>query len=49
MNKSVLEERVPTADDVYAAAQSFIEANYAYQRSLYGRVRVKLSAASLLR
>jgi hypothetical protein len=49
MNSSVFGERVPTPEDVRAAAQSFIEANYTYQRAVYGRVRVKLSAANLLR
>lgn len=49
MNRMPFEEHVPTEEDVRAAAQSFIDANHAYQRALYGRVRVKLSVANLLR
>ena len=40
---------VPSAEDVRATAQEFIAANYDYQKALYGKIRVKLSTANLLR
>jgi hypothetical protein len=40
---------VPNEQAVRDAAESFIQANYDYQKALYGRVRVKLSASNLLR
>lgn len=49
MNNAPFGDHVPSADDVRAAAQEFIQANYAYQRALYGKVRLKLSIANLLR
>ncbi len=49
MNRTAFEGKVPTTEDLRAAAESFIQANYAYQRALYGRVRIKLSPANLLR
>jgi hypothetical protein len=40
---------VPDEGSLKRTAEEFIAANYAYQRALFGRVRVKLSAANLLR
>ncbi len=42
-------DSVPDEQALKLAAEQFIDANYAYQRYLYGRVRVKLAAANLLR
>jgi hypothetical protein len=42
-------DSVPDEHALKLAAEQFIEANYAYQKHLYGRVRVKLSPANLLR
>jgi hypothetical protein len=39
----------PTYDELKRAAAAFIEANYAYQRARYGRIRLKLSISKLLR
>ena len=47
MNNAPFGDRVPSADDVRAGAQTFIEANYAYQRALYGKIRLKLSIWSI--
>ena len=48
-NNAPFGESVPNEDDLKRAAEEFILANYAYQRLLYGRVRIKLSTANLLR
>jgi len=40
---------IPDAQSVRQAAQDFVVANHAYQRLLFGRVKVKLSVANLLR
>lgn len=42
-------DSVPDEERLKRAAEEFIRANYEYQKLLYGRVRVKLSAANLLR
>jgi len=42
-------DSVPDEQALKRAAEEFMAANYAYQKLLYGRVRVKLSAANLLR
>jgi hypothetical protein len=42
-------EEVPDYESVRVAAQEFIHANYEYQKAAYGRVRVKLSVANLMR
>jgi hypothetical protein len=38
-----------TYEDLKAVAEEFIRASYAYQKELYGKVRVKISVAKLLR
>ena len=48
-NSAAFDGAVPDEQGVQDAAKEFIQANYAYQKALYGRVRVKLSAANLLR
>jgi hypothetical protein len=40
---------IPEYEDVQAAARDFIRANYEYQKAAYGRVRVRLSVANVLR
>lgn len=40
---------VPDEESLKRTAEEFISANYAYQKLLFGRVQVKLSAANLLR
>lgn len=49
MNGTPFGDHVPSTDDVRKGAQDFIEASYAYQRALYGKIRLKLSIAHLLR
>ena len=36
-------------EDLKAVAQEFIRASYDYQKKLYGKVKVKISVAKLLR
>lgn len=43
------EGRTPTYDELRQAANEFIVASYEYQRVVYGRIKVKLSVANLLR
>jgi hypothetical protein len=45
MNSTPFGDHVPSADDVQGGALAFIEANYTYQRALYGKIRLKLSIA----
>jgi hypothetical protein len=49
MNRSEWEERVPEYEDVAAVAKELIKLNYDLQKLLYGKVRMKLSVAKLLR
>jgi len=49
LNQAPFEDKIPIYEDLKAAADAFIAANYTYQKALYGRVMVKLSAAKLLR
>jgi hypothetical protein len=49
LHRTPLNGSVPEYEDVKKVALEFIEANYALQRALYGKVRVKLSVAKLLR
>lgn len=48
-NRSTFGDSIPDEHAVKRAAEDFVRANHAYQRLLYGRVRVTLSAADLLR
>jgi hypothetical protein len=48
-NNAAFGDIVPNEQAVRDAAEAFIQANYGYQRALYGRVRVKLSVSNLLR
>ncbi len=48
-NNTPFGDLVPDEQRLKLAAEEFIRANYEYQKHLYGRVRVKLSAANLLR
>ena len=49
MRRTEFEGKVPEFEHVREAAQDFIRANYTYQEALFGKIRVKLSAAKLLR
>jgi hypothetical protein len=49
LNRAQLDGREVTADDLQQIAKDVIEANYELQRRRYGRVRLKLSPAKLLR
>jgi len=48
-HRSPFDGEVPDEPSLKRAAEEFIAANYSYQKFLYGRVRVKLSTANLLR
>lgn len=49
LNRMPLNGREVTADDLQQIAKEVIEANYELQRRRYGKVRLKLSPAKLLR
>jgi hypothetical protein len=49
MKRAELDGKIPEFEDVSKAAEAMIEANYQLQRQLYGKVRIKLSVAKLLR
>jgi hypothetical protein len=48
-NRTPFDGKVPEYEDVRSAAENFIAANYDYQKALWGKVKVKLSVANLLR
>ena len=48
-NRTTIDGRVPEYEDIRRAAEDFIAANYRYQKALWGKVKVKLSVANLLR
>ncbi len=48
-NRTAFGGKVPEYEDVRKAAENFIAANYDYQKALWGKVKVKLSVANLLR
>jgi len=49
LNSAPFDGRLITYEDVKGIAEELIESNYALQRARYGRVRLKLSVAKLLR
>jgi hypothetical protein len=49
LNRTPLDGREVTSDDLQQIAKEVIEANYELQRRRYGKVRLKLSPAKLLR
>jgi hypothetical protein len=49
LHRTPINGKVPDYGALRQAALEFIEANYTLQRALFGKVRVKLSVASLLR
>jgi hypothetical protein len=49
LNSASLDDRQITYDDVKAIAEELIQSNYALQRARYGKIRLKLSVAKLLR
>jgi hypothetical protein len=48
-NRTLFQGQVPDYEDVRKAAEDFITANHEYQKALWGKVKVKLSVANLLR
>jgi hypothetical protein len=49
LNSTPYGDNVPTVDDVRSTAQAYIKAHHAFQRARFGKVRVRLNAADLLR
>ena len=50
LNRSIFEDKKELSyEDLKAIAQDFIRASYDYQRKVYGKVKVKISVAKLLR
>jgi len=50
LNRSAFDGKEEVSyEDLKAIAQDFIKASYDYQKKLYGKVKVKISAAKLLR
>lgn len=49
LHRTPLNGEVPDDEAVRRAARDFINSNYALQRALFGKVRVKLTVARLLR
>jgi hypothetical protein len=49
MNRSELDGRIPEYEDVAKIAKNLIGLNYQLQKQLYGKVKVRLSVAKLLR
>ena len=49
MHRTPFGDEIPDEEAVRRAAKEFIDANYALQRALFGKIRVKLSVAHLLR
>jgi hypothetical protein len=50
LNRSSFEDKKELSyEDLRAIARDFIRASYDYQKKLYGKVRVKISVAKLLR
>lgn len=49
LRRTLFRAGIPDYEQVRQAAEDFIRANYQYQRALYGKIKVKLSAANLLR
>ena len=49
MKRTELDGKIPEFEDLSKVAEEMIEANYQLQRQLYGKVRIKISVAKLLR
>jgi hypothetical protein len=49
LNRTLMDGHEITSDDLHQIAREVIEANYELQRRRYGRVRLRLSPAKLLR
>src|SRR5262249_4518303 len=49
LHRTPIHGEIPDYEALQRAATEFIEANYALQRALFGKVRVKLSVARRLR
>jgi tetrahydromethanopterin S-methyltransferase subunit B len=49
LNGTPYGETVPTVDDVRSTAEAYVKAHHAFQRARFGKVRVRMSVAELLR
>lgn len=49
LNRTELEGKIPEYGDLSRIAKELISSNYALQKRLYGKVRLKLSVSKLLR
>jgi hypothetical protein len=49
LNRTPFGGRILEYEGVRQVAQEFILANYTYQKALYGKIKVRLSVATLLR
>lgn len=50
LNRSIFEEKKELSyEDLKAIAGDFVRASYDYQKKLYGKVKLKISVAKLLR
>jgi len=49
LNNTPFRDHVPTADDVRSIAETYVKAHHAFQRARFGKVRVRLNVADLLR
>jgi hypothetical protein len=49
LHRTAFEGRIPEFEHLMEAARDFVQANYAYQQALFGKIRIKLSPAKLLR
>jgi hypothetical protein len=48
-NRTAFKGQIPDYENVHKAAEDFVAANYLYQKALWGKIKVKLSVANLLR
>jgi hypothetical protein len=49
LNRTELDGKIPEYEDVAAIARGVISANYDLQKKMFGKVKLKLSVAKLLR
>lgn len=49
LNRTPFQEREVSFEDLKAIATEYIRKSYEYQKAVYGRVRVRISVAKLLR
>jgi len=49
LNGTLFENRALTYEDLRAFASDYIQKTYAYQKAVYGKIKVRISVAKLLR